>query len=119
MPQKSDQDGVATPKADEDPTKQPNEAGIVFFEASVSKVVKDEDGNDVVVMSDHIGPGERLLSEVQAEKADREADESRKGSDDAKSGYGSDAKASAAKPQEHGKAKADPIDQSKGRQPGR
>ncbi len=58
---------VAKPKADDKPQAADE---IVFYEGTIAKVVTDDKGNETVVMSDHVGPGEKLKSVVDQEKAE-------------------------------------------------
>lgn len=69
-------------KIENDPAKRLAETGEPqFFDTTIAKVVTDEDGEERVVMSDHLAEGDRLKREVDAEKAEKrrkEADKDKK-----------------------------------------
>lgn len=52
---------------------EPKSDEVQFFDTTIAKVKKDKDGNEYVVMSDHLDPGERLKRDVDAEKAEKRA----------------------------------------------
>lgn len=63
-----------------DDVKTPsNPDGIRYFDTTIVKLVKDSKTGDLFeVMSDHLAPGEKLKSEVDAEKAKAKADKAAK-----------------------------------------
>lgn len=63
-------------KAENDPTKKAKEE-TQFFDTTIAKVVMTEDGEEIVVMSDYLDPGEKLKREVDAEKAEKRAKEAK------------------------------------------
>ncbi len=76
---------TTTPDTDKvtDKTKAVAKAGdteIKFFDGTVVKVNQDGD----TVMSDHLLPGERLRREVDAEKAETKAADTKKSTEDTK-----------------------------------
>ena len=81
------QSGSADPgkKVENDPAKKVKEDGETqFFDTTIAKVITDEDGNEKVVMSDFLAPGEKLKREVDAEKAEQKAKDAEKAAKDNK-----------------------------------
>lgn len=61
-------------KVENDPARKVKKDGETqFFDTTIAKVVTDEDGKEVVVMSDFLAEGEKLKREVDADKADKRA----------------------------------------------
>lgn len=67
---RTDRPETATPASTPDPATPPAKEAdeIRFFEGTVAKIKTLEDGTKVEVMSDHVGPGEQLKSEIEDEK---------------------------------------------------
>lgn len=60
-------------KVDNDPAEKARKDNEPqFFDTTIAKI-KVVDGEEIVVMSDHLDPGERLKRDVDAEKAEKKA----------------------------------------------
>lgn len=59
----------------EQQTKEDTSEGPTYFDTTIAKVKKDDDGNDIIVMSDYLTEGEKLKRDVDAEKAQQKQEE--------------------------------------------